>query len=127
MCVSDLVLVLGLGGAAAYLWRTAAPGPRDRDRAFSSNSSSFLHWLFAEDKLTGDVLRNSVRARSRRNAPVTQTQLMLPCDSDSGLNSLVTNKNRPENVNETTFSELDLHYKVVSYVEIYNFVVKVEF
>ena len=27
---------------------------------------------------------------------MTQTQLMLPCDSDSGLNSLMTNKNRPE-------------------------------
>lgn len=73
------------------------PSPRDRDTGFSANSSSFLHWLFAEDKLTGDVLRNSVRAKSRRNAPFTQNQLMLPCDdSDSGLNILVTNKNRPE-------------------------------
>ena len=90
MCVSDLVLVLGLGGAAAYLWRTAVPGPRD------TGASSFIHWLFAEDTLTGDVLRNSVRARSRRNAPSVQSQLMLPCDSDSGLNILVKNKNRPE-------------------------------
>ena len=95
MCVSDLVLVLGLGGAAAYLWRTAVPGPRDQ--GFSQNSSSFLHWLFAEDKLTGDVLRNTVRAKSRRGATNIQNQLMLPGDdSDSGLNILVTNKNRPE-------------------------------
>ena len=71
------------------------PGPRDQ--GFSENSSSFLHWLFAEDKLTGDVLRNSVRAKSRRSATLIQNQLMLPgVESDSGLNILVTNKNRPE-------------------------------
>ena len=32
-----------------------------------------------------------------------------------------------ENVNETSFSDLDLHYKVVDLGEFYNFVVEVEY
>ena len=91
ICLSDVVLVLGLGGAVAYIWKYSLGS--DQNKRYSN---SFLDWLFAEDRLSGDVLRNSVRNNSthrRNNANIITEH---SDNSDEGLNILKGNTRRPE-------------------------------
>ena len=82
VCLSDVVLVLGLSGAAAYIWKQSIPDHLGR----SSSSSGFLRWLFAEDRLSGEVFRESVRNRVRHPAKVNDA--IKYSDNDPGLNIL---------------------------------------
>ena len=95
VCLSDLVLVLGLGGAVAYLWRVAVPEARRGDTAASS-SSSFLHWLFAEDRVAGAGLRGAAGARGVVRQGQDQVQLSSDSEFDSGLNILFSDDRGPE-------------------------------
>jgi len=92
ICLSDVVLVLGLGGAVAYIWKYSLGS--DQNKRYSSNS--FLDWLFAEDRLSGDVLRNSVRNNSKHRRNNANIITEHSDNSDEGLNILKGNTRRPE-------------------------------
>jgi len=61
----------------------------------SSSSNSFIHWLFAEERINSELLRNSVRASSRKNAEFWPDQSAAKSDYDSsGLNLLTSSRSR---------------------------------
>ena len=72
ICLSDVVLVLGIGGAVAYIWKCSLA---ESDKRYQSNS--FLHWLFAEERLSGDVLRHSVRSNHKRRPQVVTSDTLI--------------------------------------------------
>lgn len=80
VCLSDVVLVLGLSGAAAYIWKQSVP-----DHLGRSSSSGFLRWLFAENRISGEVFRESVK---NRRHPAKVNDAIKYSDNDPGLNIL---------------------------------------
>ena len=74
-----------------YIWRNVGPGGNHE----SSSSNSFIHWLFAEERINSELLRNSVRASSRKNAEYWPDQSATSV-YDSGLNLLTSRSRRPE-------------------------------
>ena len=85
--LADIILVLGIGGAAAYIWRQTFSHLSSSPDQLSS--STFFHWLFSEERLRSEGSEGGKWKRRRETceAPVVGGDRSLV-----GLNILTGNK-----------------------------------
>jgi len=61
--LTDIFLVLGIGGAAAYIWKQTFSDLSSNHDQLSSNN--FFHWLFSEERLRGEGFQGGKRDGGR--------------------------------------------------------------